>query len=64
MFEFHAPPLIVGGPRAGSMREVKQRRKRCLYLTQTNRHAYQRAQACGAHLRAAAKLNFNLFKGC
>jgi len=45
------------------MREVKQQRNRCLHLTQTNRHAYQRAQACGAHLRAAAKLNLNLFKG-
>jgi hypothetical protein len=45
------------------MREVKQQQKRCLNLTQTNLQAYQRAQACGAHLRAAAKLNFNLFKG-
>jgi hypothetical protein len=45
------------------MREVKRQRKRCLNLTQTNLHAYQRAQACGAHLRAVAKLNFNLFKG-
>jgi hypothetical protein len=44
------------------MREVKQQRKRRLHLTQTNFHAYQRAQACGANLRAAAKLNFNLFK--
>jgi len=45
------------------MREVKRQRKRCLHLTQTNRQAYQRAQVCGAHLRAAAKLNLNLFKG-
>jgi len=45
------------------MREVKQQRKRCLHLTQTNLQAYQRAQACDAHLRAAAKLNLNLFKG-
>jgi len=45
------------------MRKVKRQRKRCLNLTQTNRHAYQRAQACGAHLRAATKRNFNLFKG-
>jgi hypothetical protein len=45
------------------MREVKQQRNRCLHLTQTNLHAHQRAQACGAYLRAAAKLNLNLFKG-
>jgi hypothetical protein len=44
------------------MREVKQQRKRCMHITQTNRHAHQRAQACDANLRAAAKLNFNLFK--
>jgi hypothetical protein len=45
------------------MREVKQQQKLCLRITQTNRQAHQRVQACCAHLRAAAKLNLNLFKG-